>query len=153
MTKEKLKEILDKHLMWLMNEHGGEKADLRWADLRWAEIDLDLLNKFFPIACPESGSFIAWKKASGKIVKLEVLEDAKRSSAYGRKCRCSAARVLAIENIDGTDSGLTEIASSYDNDFVYHVGEIASVQGFDDDRRNECAPGIHFFITRQEAVN
>ena len=24
---------------------------------------------------------------------------------------------------------------------------------FDTNRWNECAPGIHFFITRQEAVN
>ena len=35
----------------------------------------------------------------------------------------------------------------------YKVGEIAKVDDFDDDRRNECAPGIHFFITRQEAVD
>lgn len=27
------------------------------------------------------------------------------------------------------------------------------VEDFDEDRRNECAAGIHFFITRQEAVD
>ena len=128
-------------------------ADLQGAYLRGADIEDDLLNKFYPIACPESGAFIAWKKASRKIVKLEVCEDAKRSSAFTRKCRCSAAKVLAIENIDGTDSGLTEIASNYDSNFLYKVGEIVSVPDFDRDRKNECAPGIHFFITRQEAVD
>ena len=128
-------------------------ADLSFADLSYAKIDDKLLNKFYPIACPESGAFIAWKKAGHKIVKLEVCDDAKRSSAFTRKCRCSAAKVLAIENVDGTDSGLTEIGSDYNAKFVYRVGEIVSVDNFDNDRKNECAPGIHFFITRQEAVD
>jgi len=133
-------------------------ADLRYAnlcsaDLRSAKIDDKLLNKFYPIACPESGAFIAWKKAGNKIVKLEVCEDAKRSSAFTRKCRCSAAKVIAIENVNGTDSGLTEIPSNYDINFIYRVGEIVRVWDFDLDRKNECAPGIHFFITRQEAVD
>ena len=128
-------------------------ANLRSADLRYAKIDDKLLNKFYPITCPESGAFIAWKKAGNKIVKLEVCDDAKRSSAFTRKCRCSAAKVLAIENVDGTDSGLTEIGSDYNAKFVYRVGEIVSVDNFDNDRKNECAPGIHFFITRQEAVD
>lgn len=152
-TKDELKEILDKHLKWLKNEDGGERADLRSADLRSAKIEDKLIDKFYPIACPESGSFIAWKKARKKIIKLEVCEDAKRSSAFTRKCRCSAAKVLAIENVDGTDSGLTEIPSSYDVNFIYKVGEIVSVPDFDEDRKNECAPGVHFFITRQEAVD
>ena len=179
MNAAELKEVLDKHLKWLRSESGGSRANLYGADLSRAnlsganlsgadlsganlsganlsraEIELELLNKFLPIVCPDTGSFTAWKKVSkGKIIKLEVLADAKRSSAYGRKCRCSAAKCLAIENADGTDSGLTEIASNYDSDFIYRVGEIVSVPNFDEDRRNECAPGIHFFITRQEAVD
>lgn len=152
-TKDELNKILNKHLKWLKNEGGGERADLRNADLGGAEIEDKLLNKFYPIACPESGAFAAWKKARGKIVKLEVCEDAKRSSEFTRKCRCSAAKVLAIENVNGTDSGLTEIASNYNDNFICKVGEIVSVPDFDEDRKNECAPGIHFFITRQEAVD
>ena len=129
-------------------------ADLYGADLSGAKIELELFNKFYPIACPESGSFIGWKKCrNGKIVKLMICEDAKRSSAYGRKCRCSAAKVVAIENLDGTPHKESEAYSGYDKKFVYHVGETVSVDNFDNDRRNECAPGIHFFITRQEAVD
>ena len=113
-----------------------------------------MLNKFLPICCPESGSFTAWKKArNGFIVKLEVTETAMRSSAYDRKCRCSEARVLAIENEDGSAADVTEVYSQRDRDFVYRVGEIVRVENFDTDRRNECAPGIHFFITRREAVD
>ena len=168
MTQAELKKILDKHLKWLRNEKGGSRANLSGANLYGADLsranlfganlygadlELQLLNKFFPIACPETGSFIAWKKCRNRlIVKLEVLEDAKRSSAYGRKCRCSAAKVLAIENADGTQSDLQEVGSMYNPEFVYRIGETVRVYDFDEDRRNECAPGIHFFITRQEAV-
>ena len=141
-------------------------ADLRGADLCGADLcgaDLSgetkgleekTLKKYFPIACPECGEFIGWKKAFGNlIVKLKITENAKRSSAFGRKCRCSEAVVLAIENVDGTPSDKTEVFSSYDESFVYRVGETVSVENFDDDRKNECAPGIHFFITRKEAVD
>ena len=107
----------------------------------------------YPIACPKTGSFIGYKKAVfRKIVKLQICEDAKRSSATTKKCRCSKALVLAIENIDGSDSGLKGIASIYDPSFIYRVGEIAEVPNFDDNRWHECAPGIHFFTDRQDAV-
>lgn len=34
------------------------------------------------------------------------------------------------------------------------VGEtVTPTEPFDDDRLKDCASGIHFFITRQEAVN
>ena len=129
-------------------------ADLSRANLYGADIELDLLNKFFPIACPEAGAFIGWKKCrDNTVVKLEILADSKRSSAYSRKCRCSAAKVLAIENADGTAYKENRINSQHDGGFWYTIGEIVSVENFDEDRRNECAPGIHFFITRQEAVD
>ena len=107
----------------------------------------------YPIACPETSSFIGYKKAvSEKIVKLQICKDAKRSSATAKKCRCSKALVLAIENMDGSDSGLQEIESHFDPCFIYRVGEIAEVYNFDNDRWRECASGIHFFMDRQDAV-
>ena len=129
-------------------------ADLRGVNLYEAEIELELINKFYPICCPEVGSFIAWKKVrENLIVKLEVTETAKRSSAFGRKCRCSEAKVLDIQNLDGTSADDVTVAySTYDSNFAYRVGETVRVDNFDEDRKNECAPGIHFFITRQEAV-
>ena len=129
-------------------------ADLYGAALRGAKIELELINKFYPICCPEVGSFIAWKKVhENLIVKLEVTETAKRSSAFGRKCRCSEAKVLDIQNLDGTSADDVTVAySTHDSNFAYRVGETVRVDNFDEDRKNECAPGIHFFITRQEAV-
>ena len=117
-------------------------------------LEEETLKRFFPISCPEFGEFIGWKKSFGDlIVKLKITENSKRSSAFGRKCRCSEAVVLAIENMDGTPSDKTEVFSSHDRNFAYRVGETISVENFDDDRKKECAPGIHFFITRQEAVD
>jgi len=158
MNKEDLTKILEKHLKWINNEEDGTRADLTradlfGADLTRAEINKKLINKFLPLCCPETGSFIGWKKCGkNKIVKLEILEDAKRSSAFGRKCRCSKAKVIDIESFDG-NSHFCEAYSSFDSKFVYKIGEIVEVADFDEDRTHECAAGIHFFITRQEAVD
>ena len=124
------------------------EANLRGADLYGAEN-----VPFIPYACPDFGIFIGFKKAQGYIVVLEIPEDAKRLSATGRKCRCDKAKVLAIQNLDGSDSGFVEIASDYDSSFIYRVGEMVSVKDFDENRWNECSTGIHFFINRQEAVD
>ena len=119
-------------------------ANLRGADLRGA--------KGTYMACPTDGSFIGWKKASGYIVKLQITEDARRSSAGGEKCRCDKAYVVEIQNIDGTKADIETVHSNHDANFVYTVGATVEVSDFDGDRWNECAPGIHFFIDRRAAV-
>ena len=123
-------------------------VNLSGADLRGAN------NIYIPLACPEKGSFIGFKKVSNgeQIVELFIPTDAKRLSSTGRKCRCNKAKVISITNIDGSSCELTKVKSSYDSSFIYTVGEYVEVKNFDDNRWNECAPGIHFFITREEAV-
>ena len=140
------------------------EADLRGADLRGAclcgaylrDANLSGANlrgaRGSYMTCPTDGSFIGWKKASGYIVKLQIPEDARRSSAGGEKCRCDKAYVAEIQNVDGTKADIEAIHSNYDNNFVYAVGATVEVSDFDDDRWNECAPGIHFFIDRRAAV-
>ena len=158
-------------------------ADLREADLRWADLSETILCRAnlnganlsgsnlsesnlsranlyeskgvnYPMTCPEKGSFIGFKKVRNNlIVELEITEDALRSSATGRKCRCSKAKVLSITNIDGTESNINSARSLWDPDFVYSVGETIEVPDFDANRWNECAAGIHFLISRQEAVD
>ena len=129
-------------------------ADLRGADLRGANLrDANLRDaKGTYMACPTDGSFIGWKKASGYIVKLQIPEDARRSSAGGEKCRCDKAFVVDIQNFDGTNADIETVCSDHDENFVYAVGATVEVSDFDDDRWNECAPGIHFFIDRRAAV-
>ena len=150
-TKKELNSILQKHHCWLNGDKGGERANLRGANLRGA--DLWGADLHCPIACPDTGSFTAFKKANNLIVELLIPADAKRSSATSRKCRCDKAQVISITNVDGSDAGQDSISSGYNSSFIYKVGETVSVDNFDDCRWHECAPGIHFFVTRQEAVN
>ena len=129
-------------------------ADLSNADLRRASIDQMMWNiytVFYPLQCPESGSYIGYKKASGLVVELEIPADARRSSATSRKCRASKAKVLSITDINGNPAG-GQVKSNYDPNFVYAIGETVEVTDFDDNRWNECSTGIHHFITRAEAV-
>ena len=129
-------------------------ANLSYANLSGADLSGAKYNEhtaFYALQCPDEGSFIGYKKAHGHIVKLEILADAKRSSATSRKCRCSAARVMSITTVNGI-ADVAEIASDRDANFVYRVGEVVHVDDFDDNRWNECSTGIHFFITRDEAV-
>ena len=132
-------------------------ADLKGADLSGANLwDADLScvkNIFFPMACPEKGSFIAFKKAGCYIIELFIPSNAKRCSATSRKCRCSKAKVISITTLSGDKTNITEVHSNYDPNFIYKLGEYVEVKNFDDNRWNECSTGIYFFITRQEAVN
>ena len=133
-------------------------ADLSGVDLSETDLhDANLCNTknipFIPMVCPDSGLFIAWKKANGYIVKLLVPEDARRSSATGRKCRCDKAIVVAIETKNGEPAEVNEVASYYDKTFIYRVGETVIEPNFCEDRFKECAEGIHFFVNRQEAVD
>lgn len=180
MSRDELMEIIRRHKEWLDGKPGGERANLSDADLRDADLsgadlrdanlsgadlsgadlrDADLRGviydegtAFYAMACPEKGAFIGFKKAAGMIVELLIPEDAKRSSATTRKCRCSKAQVISITNPDGTDAGVPSVKSSYRSDFVYTIGKMVEVDDFCKDRWAECAPGIHFFITRDEAV-
>lgn len=136
-----------------LSEANLSEANLSGAYLYGANL-VGAKNLNIPIACPEKGPFTAFKKVSGNyIVELEVPTDALRSSACSRKCRCSHAKVISFTNLDGSPADVDVVYSNYDSNFAYRVGEIVSVDNFDTNRWNECAPGIHFFITRQEAVD
>ena len=110
---------------------------------------------------PDEGDIIGWKKAwtddtmppKSVIVKLLIPADAQRSNGTGRKCRASTARVLDLQDKQGNSlPSDTTAYSGHDTDFTYKKGETVHVEDFDTNRWNECAPGIHFFITRIEAV-
>ena len=150
------------------------RADLNGADLRGVNLsgaDLSQANLSganhvkLSIAktsiLPDEGDIIGWKKAwtdnemlpTPVIVKLLIPADAQRSNATGRKCRASTARVLDLQDKQGNSLPPDTTAySGHDTDFTYKKGETVHVENFDTNRWNECAPGIHFFITRIEAA-
>jgi hypothetical protein len=154
-------------------------ANLRYADLRGANLhganlsDADLSDADLSDAnhvqlsiaktsiLPDEGDIIGWKKAwtdgtmlpKSVIVKLLIPADAQRSNATGRKCRASTARVLDLQDKQGNSlPSDTTAYSGHDTDFTYKKGETIHVEDFDTNRWKECAPGIHFFITRIEAA-
>jgi len=125
-------------------------ANLSGANLYGANLsDANLYGAKLPHfqVCPEEGSFIAWKKAGGVLLKLEIPAEARRvSSLVGRKCRAEYVRVLeAIDAPEGQTDFKTQAGC------VYRVGEIVRPDSFNDDIRVECTHGIHFFMTRREA--
>jgi len=118
-------------------------ANLRSADLRSAS--LNPVDAARLTTCPSSGSFTAFKKCNGGvIVKVLIPEDARRSSATGRKCRAEFVDVLEVF---GADFGV----SQHDQKTRYEVGKRVTCDSWCEDRWQECAGGIHFFITREEA--
>ena len=109
-------------------------------------------TSFLAFVCPEEGDFIAWKKVGEVIVKLRIPSEAKRSSATTRKCRCEFAEVLELQNLDGTPYKDDKVVNDNYVKTIYKVGEIVHPDSWDDNRWNECSHGIHFFMTRDEAV-
>ena len=128
-------------------------ADLGGADLSGVDLNDAEEVPYIPMVCPEEEDFIGWKRAGDKIVKLHIPQDALRSSATTRKCRCNKAEVIEIYNTDGTIADERIVSSNYDSSFTYEVGKTVEVQDFDTNRWNECTRGIHFFINRREAIN
>jgi len=93
------------------------------------------------------GDLIGWKKCRDNIiVKLRIPADAKRSHAFGRKCRAEFADVLEVI---GADVGV----STHDGKTEYRVDTRVVPNAFDDNWQEECSSGVHFFITRLEAEN
>ena len=129
-------------------------ADLRFANLRSADLRF-AKNSELAIAMtrilPE-GEIIGYKKcADGKIVKLLIPKEAKRSHAFGRKCRAEYAEVLEITK---GSRKLKTAKSTYDDTFVYKAGEtVKPTKKFSENWVDECDSGIHFFITKIEAEN
>ena len=141
---------------------GGTR--LRHANLGGANLgctnlgDADLRNAenipYIPLECPSEGSFIGWKKIDKILIKLEIPEDARRSSATTNKCRCDKAKVLGFYDILGVNElDMTELVNNKYKECKYVKGEMVYPDSFDEDRWNECSHGIHFFVNKQDAIN
>ena len=126
-------------------------AYLRGAYLQGADLRDATLPPFF--ICPQEGAFIAWKKIKNKLLKLRIPSKAKRtSSLVGRKCRAEYCTILGIYEYNGVKTNLKKIKGGYKNE-EYVVGQTFYPDKYDPDIRVECTHGVHFFITREEAIN
>ena len=87
------------------------------------------------------GALIGWKKLkNGTIARLRIPEEAARSHAWGRKCRAEFVDVIEGEGVSIHD-GVTK----------YAPGLRVTCDKWEPDWQRECAGGIHFYITREEA--
>ncbi len=102
------------------------------------------LAKFFQI--PQEGEIIGWGKKSCVLVKLRVPPAAKRTgNILNRKCRAEWVEVLEVQ---GAESATVE------NEYgkcEYRAGQVTKPHDYCHDGFRDCRPGIHFFLTRQEA--
>ena len=130
----------------------------------------DRLDQIIPTVCPRGGMFTAYKKGlvtiksnepdteyiAGAIIELKIPADAKRSSGFGRKCRCDRAFVKSIRvvcNGNEVDSCESILYCDGGSPFIYKKGQFVKPDSFDENRFKECSHGIHFFMTKEEAEN
>lgn len=132
-----------------------EGANLFCAVLEGARLDGIRHNentKYFRLYCPEKGPFLGYKQCFNyKIVQLLIPADARRTSGTTNACRCNKAKVLSIKSYDLQEHYM-EARSLVNENFVYRVGEMAEVADFNEDRWYESTTGIHFWMTRNEAM-
>jgi len=120
-------------------------SNLRGSNLRGSK-EIPVIAAAQTVIAPE-GEFIGWKKCSGGvIVKLRIPADAKRSNGTGRKCR---AEFVDVIEVSGSGVGI----STHDGETKYIAGTRVACDTWCEDRWQECAGGIHFFITEAEAEN
>ncbi len=134
-------------------------ADLSGAYLSGAYLsgaktdDPEKIKKFYWIL-PEQGSFEAWKKlADGCIAKIFIPAKAKRTcNLKNRKCRAAYVKTLAIWDAEGKkiNEGTN---GTHEKKIKYAVGKITKADKFDDSVFEDCSHGIHFFLTKQEAID
>jgi len=124
-------------------------AYLTDAYLRGAEIKQIIYH--FQII-PSEGSFIAWKKLANKcIAKIEIPAKSPRTSnLISRKCRAKFVKTLQI--IDSKGNSIKEMYGQRDSKTIYKVGRLTYADKWDNDIRIDCSYGIHFFVTKQEAI-
>lgn len=140
-----------------------KNADLRNTNLKGVEFNYsNLANAFLDGA---KGNLIEYRKGkiltediigykvcdkaelpkNKVIVTLKIPRGAIVFSINGYKCRTNRAKVIAIE---GTDR-----AYSTFNNMSYYIGDEFNIYDFNCEYNAECANGIHFFMTREEAFN
>jgi len=127
-------------------------ADLRYADLRGAKFSDEQISRRQVV--PQSESFTAYKAANDHILRLTIPSDAERLTAItSRKCRAEYVYVKEVLDGNGESCDDTTASGWKYGQFTYEEGEYAYPDKYDDDPRVECSHGIHFFLTKNEAID
>ena len=175
-SADELKEILEKHKKWLETRYTdnpeGERANLSYAKLSYANLsdanlsDANLSYANLSYANLDQKEQIrfgmilkedmkGFKKCYGfeslhYIVELIIPKGAIVFSINNGKCRTNKVEVVAIKNMDNGNACKSAF-SSYNTTFTYFEGQKIEIDNFDCRYNIECASGIHFFRTKEEA--
>ena len=124
------------------NLAGAYLADAYLADAYLARAKNIKLPAF---QIPQEGELIVYKKLhNGAVCKLRIPPESRRTaSVVGRKCRAEFAEVIEGEGKSWRTDG--------DHVIDYAPGTVVNADKYDDNPLVECAGGIHFFLTREEA--
>ena len=131
-------------------------ANLRYANLQSANLQYakNLNDAYIPpfSICP-TGSFVGWKKlTNGVIAKLQIPASADRVTPLSdRKLRASKVKTLALWDREGNKITGQCNSGTHWRTSKYEIGKYTHADKFNDDIREVCTNGIHFFITREEA--
>ena len=100
-----------------------------------------------------STPLIGWKICPTDIlVELEIPEGAVVYGVDGDKFRTNKVKVNNITNIK-TGEQVKSVSSEWDNDFIYMNGQDINFRNFDLNPTVVCSKGIHFFKTKEEALD
>ena len=126
-----------------MSDANMRGANMSYADISYANMcGADRLRKGIKLSEP----IIGWKKCKNDVlVKLEIPRGAIVFSINNSKCRTDKAKVLEII---GNDRAYSKYKF-----FSYYVGDVIEIFDFNCEYNFECAEGIHFFRTKEEAEN
>jgi hypothetical protein len=136
-----------------------QEADLQGAYLQGADLQGALLPEYQ--LCPQNQAFIGFKKvnsAEGKVILTLEIQGPSTSSLVGRKCRAKKVKVLKAETLEGAVIPKLwvkpqEFESTFNVSFKYQVGQTLEEPSYDRDIRVECTQGLHFFMTKKEAID
>ncbi len=133
-----------------------QSADLRYADLQSADLrSAENINAAYilPYSICPTGAFIGWKKLrEGVIAKLQIPASADRVTPIGaRKLRASKVKTLGLWDRSGNKIDGQHRNGTHGIEVCYEIGKYTLADSFNDDIREVCTNGIHFFLTREEA--
>ncbi|SRR6266403_771306 len=91
-----------------------------------------------------------WRAHLRAIVTLRIAHNTRRQQSKNYKCRAASAKVIEIRS-QQTGRKLNKAVSFHRDTFIYRTGETVRPVFPYDPRPRECASGIHFFLTIEEA--
>ena len=142
------------NLTWVENSYWAtfKGANMKGTIIRGTALADDAVegatDLFVPMLCPEEGAFIVWTKSKdGRLVKLQVPEDAKRTGGTWEDVR--ASKVIILDIFDG-ENHLEKATGLLGDEKEYTVGETVESDEFDSSLLHDGA-GIGFRMSRKAA--